>query len=66
MADWQPIETAPADGTAFIGVRHYATVDDERQFVVALCAWDEGRFRFPNPRIGPPTHWMPFEEPQDG
>lgn len=61
MSDWQPIETAPKDGTLIIG---------------CLAPWDyvnvvyytkvDGTLNWFNPCdevICNPTHWMPLPEP---
>ena len=71
MAEWQPIETAPRDGTLILvtGVNGLNTV-------LAAYYW-EGDDYSPNPykgwsgivnsfgeqRIAEPTHWMPLPEP---
>ena len=52
---WQPIETAPKDGTAIIGGASVAYV----------CWWKENRWEFFNDGKGnsysfAPTHWMPL------
>lgn len=54
---WQPIATAPKDGTEFLGVRKawpYAR----------NCYWDRKRKSFENPFdaafADQPTHWMPM------
>jgi hypothetical protein len=61
MTDWQPIETAPRDGTEIIVCRRF----EGRKFM-GVVMWD-GRywtidygfpFYFDNP-----THWMPLPEP---
>lgn len=64
MTDWQPIETAPRDGTSVLlawrgSVDHgwYVNLDSENaeSYWVYSC---EG-FR----AIEEPTHWMPWPEP---
>lgn len=65
---WQPIETAPKDGTIFIGCWRYARVScgggpAEDQWMICDARWQEGRFRFREEMTGTPTHWMPFTPP---
>jgi hypothetical protein len=64
---WQPIETAPKDGTHFLGARmyfgappwtivvmHHSVHDLENGKL--LVSWDhDDEFR--------PTHWMPLPDP---
>jgi len=66
MSEWQPISTAPKDGTAFLGwlperVGYFARQD------IATCSWTEwgsGRWRVNghNSASDQPTHWMPLPE----
>jgi hypothetical protein len=58
---WQPIETAPKDGT---------TVDlwsGHHQRRWADCCWNDGKWWVYNNGYEPyefdPTHWMPLPEP---
>jgi hypothetical protein len=76
VSEWQPIETAPKDGTAF---RAYApelihpdfnpwgsveaVFDGESQFVGAV--WD-GCHDIWRTEIIQPTHWMPLPAPPSG
>lgn len=64
-AGWQPIETAPKDGTKFLGYRRgeiatsYRTPRDDCEMWTFGGA--SGSFEFyPNLR---PTHWMPLPPP---
>ena len=71
MTDWQPIETAPKDGSKIILYR-----DSD---VFALCSWggeeisENGAFWIwwvPEPEwiaeIKNPTHWIPLPAPPKG
>lgn len=60
MSEWQPIETAPKDGTEIL-------VFDDGAYIVTPWIegddqsgwWDNG---FMDP---PPTHWMPLPAPPE-
>lgn len=69
MTDWQPIETAPKDGTCVL------VWPPTFAGVVSCARWNEDRFaKKPHPywsrvddlgkvylsRGNPPTHWMPL------
>jgi hypothetical protein len=62
VSDWQPIETAPKDGTRII-VANYAVVWPDVSWVKSPRAgerWEHlnlGAVRFA------PTHWMPIPKP---
>lgn len=65
MAEWMPIETAPRDGTVFLGYRRgrYAECcrvqrDDGEMWQFG----GESGFHEHWPHIRP-THWMPLPEP---
>ena len=73
MSNWQPIETAPKDGTHFLcyftqmkrGVKHHVG-----WFGPAM---ESGKMRFFLYGVGEflsadvvPTHWMPLPEPPEG
>ena len=72
--NWQPIETAPKDGTYVLGATHY---DDGKfcgMFVMCFCdgRWqsDGIDWRFTvkddDKLSDKPTHWMPLpEKPND-
>jgi hypothetical protein len=52
--DWQPIETAPRDGTSVLAVWAYGAHE-----VVRWCGWwDANGFTRPEP-----THWLPLPPP---
>lgn len=63
LSGWRPISTAPKDGMEFIGYWVFAVTDQGPQWEVGAACWLLGRFRFRNPKSGPPTHWMPLPEP---
>jgi len=55
---WQPIETAPKDGS---DVLIYNPVSGE----MFVCYWSKGRWKFAVHIVmkDEPTHWMPLPEP---
>jgi hypothetical protein len=67
MADWQPIETAPRDGTLILVYRPLAHTGGDAAITVAKTV--------ASPRMSPhgvehftdrahhPTHWQPLPEP---
>lgn len=68
--DWQPIETAPRDGTRIILLRKNGPVfgcwDDDRYSTKPRPYWTHDQVRaFGNvdARKVPPTHWMPLPAP---
>ena len=70
MTGWQPIETAPRDGTEFLAVE--LLKDSEGRFTVWLTGyWHEGWCEFHYGTADEshrdsdfhPTHWMPLPEP---
>lgn len=70
MSDWQPIETAPRDGTTFI-----ATDGNEVEpvYYVRYSHWSVGEYdlRYSSRQEGEeslwfnPTHWMPLPKPPE-
>ena len=63
MSDWQPIETAPMDGTEVL-------LFGDRFDSAYLCAFHDGEWkyagRYPDCWDGGivnPTHWMPLPAP---
>ena len=71
---WQPIETAPKDGSVFLIV----DMKSSRPMAYAACWWPERDDLYPwaifegvntdgglnsYSRKYPPTHWMPMPEP---
>ncbi len=64
--EWQPMETAPKDGTGILTyphfrVTHYAT-EDIHPGEGWVDEFDDGIEQFVAMRT-PPTHWMPLPPP---
>jgi hypothetical protein len=63
MMDWQPIDTAPQDGTVVLLNR----VSHMRHFVhrVVTAAWRKNGWRIvgSDQPVGAASHWMPVPEP---
>lgn len=59
-ADWQPIETAPKDGTRVL-------VADENVWMAVARNWPCNGYWIEDAasgmRLNPPTHWMPLPSP---
>lgn len=72
MSEWQPIETAPKDGTAIlVRFKHlnfkYAKTDEERDLWHEICVakWidhNDGGWTWYG-ICGQATHWMPLPDP---
>ena len=63
--EWQPISTAPKDGTHVL-VSVTFLVDDEPHSETWVDFWHDGSWMmFPNLIMVPfpPTYWMPLPEP---
>ena len=63
MSEWQPIETAPRDGTLILTF----DAEQESQCLVShwkdsLDYWEPGTWRDDG---GTPSHWMPLPEPPE-
>lgn len=65
-SDWQPIETAPMDGTELLlsGPSWNGMKPDEPPYF-AVGLWQSGAWREgeDGSRLWSPTHWMPLPEP---
>lgn len=62
MAGWQPIETAPKDGTR-VKLRFATGLDEEGTFRTTYGGeWHVKSFTH-LPWANEPTHWMPLPEP---
>jgi hypothetical protein len=68
MSDWQPIETAPTDGTnvliaevsrGSLGEAYYDYNADQKRWYWA----NTGAGDYPDPHEPSPTHWMPLPAP---
>lgn len=57
MSEWQPIETAPKDGTWFLAY--------EADVPMYTAHWDEDGWYDLEWKCRP-THWMPLPEPPSG
>lgn len=64
--NWQPLETAPKDGT-FVLMYRNGTVDTARWYddwMFGRSAWGNGSWSYPDHAL--PSHWMPLPEPPQG
>jgi hypothetical protein len=59
--EWQPIETAPKDGTRVILWRGFISFGEWPEMIIAQ--WDDGAWRWPDPRENPSTHgeWADYD-----
>lgn len=74
--DWQPIETAPRDGTTILGWFPIRLLEADRRGTVhtrhdvMVIMWRQDCPRWSGPDGGltrePPTHWMPLPPPPSG
>jgi len=63
VTEWQPIETAPRNGTPFLCGSFY-----HGRWVWRLGKWNEYHKafnQFPSYHYGPFTHWQPLPEPPE-
>jgi hypothetical protein len=67
MTEWQPIETAPKDGTAILiwPAQSSFTGDDTISYVVRWHDWKEAWIEASGEEYDTfyPTHWMPLPPP---
>ncbi len=63
MSDWQPIETAPRDGTEIIAASIYTVRGRPRVWNVYLTCCDAAGWVTTRGGKAAPTHWMPLPEP---
>lgn len=59
--EWQPIATAPKDGSILIGWDPIKA--DEWMTGVEFMRWLDGRWLDPAAHTMRPTHWMPLPDP---
>lgn len=60
---WQPIETAPTDGTNVMIAEDHRESRGEAYYDAEECRWylaNTGRGDYPDPHEPFPTHWMPL------
>ena len=71
---WQPIETAPKDGTNILIYGNWTTdmkgaMNEEKEILIAHWVYDEwfveGSEMYA-PTVTNATHWMPLPEPPNG
>jgi hypothetical protein len=68
---WQPIETAPKDGTDVLLYKRFSKYQkwvgkDEYDFYIQIGCYSSGDWRihaYDPPWNNDPTHWMPLPEP---
>lgn len=66
MMEWQPIETAPKDGTHILG---YADTVEEMAVINCLPTWHDDEWSLSvsckpaSDNYFRPTHWMPLPKP---
>ena len=60
--EWQPISTAPKDGTVVIGYDRSNIHADARNYV-EFVLWRGDRWIDPETWTIKPTHWMPLPAP---
>lgn len=60
---WQPIETAPKDGTVVIGYDPSGAYATRSGF--EFMRWLDGQWCDPETHRMYPTHWMPLPDPPE-
>ncbi len=58
MAEWQPIETAPQDGTRILVFTVHGDIEISEWYTI--CIFDPPTEGW---NSNEPTHWMPLPEP---
>ena len=60
--DWQPIETAPRDGTWMLG--YWTHLEGPDECSMSTVRFSDGCFEDDQHEgVNPPTHWMPLPAP---
>lgn len=67
MSDWQPIETAPDDGTWFVGLKGLLAQKTQwgKTSHVPLYGWcyvSDPNYGDPEYDLWSPTHWKPLQK----
>lgn len=64
---WEPIETAPRDGTVILGLDDSGVIAPMRfctPIYGGFLSWELADLSWPNDSMSAyPTHWMPMPEP---
>jgi hypothetical protein len=60
MSEWQPIETAPKDGTVILAWRKYGSIPKFVRFDSFYGEWEVQEEGW---HVHNLTHWMPIPEP---
>jgi hypothetical protein len=62
--NWQPIETAPKDGTGIFGYWPIHPVEHPHAFAAGTTYYYDGAWRDEGKIISAPTHWLPIPKLQ--
>jgi len=63
MSEWQPIQTAPKDGSPFLAYTiSRAGFAPAPSYRIEIASWKMNYFHAP---WGIPTHWMPMPDPPE-
>lgn len=65
MGEWQPIETAPKDGSRILLLRRQQIVCGYWRRNWGEPYWAHDAHVVDDARWFPPTHWMPLPDPPD-
>lgn len=64
MDEWEPIESAPKDGTFILTYDAGSSYPDDPEECIWLVNWDVDRWRIMlDGQSASPTHWMPLPAP---
>jgi hypothetical protein len=64
MMDWQPIETAPKDGSFVLAYNAGSMFQDMVEETMWIVQFSGGRWRIAlDGQSAQPTHWMPLPAP---